>query len=99
MIIDARFNSGGFDELALIIASYFTEQTLLAYSKENYNHGEPGIRTQYYVEPNPYVTYTNPITLITGPDTASAAEILTMASLLKSGRRPGCGDAKCSIWN
>jgi CubicO group peptidase (beta-lactamase class C family) len=79
MIIDVRFNSGGFDELAMLIAGYFTEQTSFVFSKENYNHGDPGVRHRYYLEPSQNITYSNPVILITGPDTASAAEVFTLA--------------------
>lgn len=79
MIIDIRFNGGGSDAFSLAIANYFTDERTLAYSRENYNNGNPSQRQSVYLEPNDGINYTKPVTLITGPNTGSAAEIFTLA--------------------
>jgi CubicO group peptidase (beta-lactamase class C family) len=79
MIIDIRFNEGGSDAFSLAIAGYFTEERVLAYSRENYNNNISTPRQLVYIEPNDGTSYTKPITLITGPNTESAAEIFTLA--------------------
>ncbi len=79
MIIDVRFNEGGYDQFALTLASYFTDQERLVFSKENYNLGNATERKEFFVTPNQGQNYTKPITLITGPNTGSAAEIFTLA--------------------
>lgn len=81
LIIDVRFNGGGADKIALTIANYFADKRRVAASKENYNIGNPTPRKILYIEPyaDSSLNYTKPIQLITGPDTASAAEIFTMA--------------------
>ncbi len=82
LIVDVRFNGGGSDEYSLAIANYFADQRRLAYSKENYNIGNPTPQKLFYIEPySEGIHYSNPITLITGPDTASAAEIFTLAMM------------------
>lgn len=82
LIVDVRFNGGGSDEVSLYIANFFADQKRVAYSKQNYNLGNPSPLQTFYVEPHADInlpSYQKPITLITGPDTASAAEIFTYA--------------------
>ena len=79
LIIDLRFNPGGSDVFSLAIASYFADQRRVVFSKENYNINNPTAKKSVFITPNNKANYTKPITLITGPNTASAAETFTLA--------------------
>lgn len=80
LIIDVRFNGGGSDEFALAIARYFADSTRLVFNKENYNIADPTPQQPFYLEPYANdAAYTKPVTVISGPDTGSAAEIFVMA--------------------
>ena len=79
MVIDVRFNPGGYDQFSLEIANFFTDKKRLAYSKSNYNIGNPTPRIEGYVEPSNIANYLKPIALITSDNTASAAEIFALA--------------------
>ena len=81
LILDIAFNGGGSDLYSLEIASHFTEEKRVGFSKW------PRDRTQYrldrYVTPirerdENAVQYLKPIYLVTSDITASAAEIFTM---------------------
>lgn len=78
MIIDLRYNTGGMDVVSTAIASYFTDQRVLAYRKQVRNADAEGPWREVFVEPsaNPYL---KPLYLITSFDTSSGAEILTAA--------------------
>ena len=79
LIIDLRFNLGGRDSVSLEMAKFFTSKKQLVFKRHKYNNGTPVDERAFYVEPNDSVSYTKPIALITGPDTASAAETFTLA--------------------
>lgn len=77
LIFDIALNQGGMDEVSLALASHFTANPVLAYTKVAHNaHVEP---QQLYVEPATSVRYLKPVTLFTSDLTVSAAEIFTMA--------------------
>lgn len=79
LIIDVRTNGGGEDAISLAIASYFTDQQRLAVSKYARSYKGDTVPVVAYLESTSETTYTNPITVIFSPDTASAAEIFIMA--------------------
>ena len=79
LIVDVSFNPGGSDVYSLAIASYFTDTERLAFSKEDYNNGNPTPRKEFFVKPNSHAYYGKPVTLITTSNSASAAEIFTIA--------------------
>jgi len=79
MIIDVRFNGGGLEDISLVIASYFTDQKRLAFTKENYNLGNATPLKEWYIEPNSDITYAKPVVLLTAANTASAAEAFTLS--------------------
>jgi carboxyl-terminal processing protease len=81
IIIDITTNGGGSDLYSIEIASHFTDQKRLGFSKWPAKADE--YRNDRYVTPyttkHPEgVTYTKPIYLMTNDYTASAAEIFTM---------------------
>lgn len=84
LIIDVRFNGGGFDAVALKLAERFADDHRLVLQKRKHgglldNANFDNVTETFYVGPHRLGSYTRPITLITGPDTASAAEVFTMA--------------------
>lgn len=79
LIVDIRSNTGGMDDVALRMAAYFFANRQPFASKfartpyGDVNHQEA------WVEPATDAPYLNPVILITGEATASAAEIFTLA--------------------
>lgn len=83
LILDVRLNGGGFDALALMIAGLFADQEHVAFSKRARIQGtdrltEPRL---FLVEPRAQNLSDIPLRLLTGPGTASGAEILVMAMM------------------
>ena len=79
MILDLRFNGGGYDELALNLAGYFANREIKVADKFNYVESKLTQETRVKIIPNKELHYTQPVYVITGRDTGSAAEILTLA--------------------
>jgi len=85
MVIDLRGNGGGYDGVALRLASYFMDRKRLAFTKaarvgERFT-GEQRIT----VRPNPAGVYKGELLVLTSELTASAAEIFVLSLL----QRPG----------
>ena len=81
LIIDIRFNGGGFDEVGLEILSQFTDKRRYAFAKKA-RDGEDFLPSQeVYLTPipNPFV---GKVYLLTSGETASAAEIMTLSSMV-----------------
>ena len=79
IIIDIRINTGGSDPLALAIAERFTAERTKAFEKQRYVKGEWRALEATYLDPHSGITYSNPVVLITGPETGSGAEIFSLA--------------------
>lgn len=81
LIIDIRFNGGGFDDLALALASRFTEQKRLAFSKRVRigSHDELSSPREQFFEPAGVSFLNKPVILLTSKATMSAAEVFAMA--------------------
>jgi len=77
MIVDVRFNGGGWDDAALIIASRFADEKRIVLSKKA-RVGESFTPSHTVtVEPAGPRQFTRPVVLLTSRMTASAAEIFT----------------------
>jgi len=81
LIIDISFNGGGSDLFSIEIASHFTAERRLGFSK--WPDGRKQYRQDRYVTPYTErdkngVMYLKPVYLVTNDITASAAEIFTM---------------------
>jgi carboxyl-terminal processing protease len=81
LILDISFNGGGSDLFSLEIASHFTDQKRLGFSK--WPATEKQYRQDRYVTPytekdSEGTMYLKPVWLVTNDITASAAEIFTM---------------------
>jgi hypothetical protein len=92
VVVDLRHNGGGYDALALAIAGLFADRELVAFGKRVRIQGtdrftEPRL---FHVSPRRKTLAGKPLLLLTGPGTASGAEILVMATLpLPNARRVG----------
>lgn len=84
LIIDIRFNSGGHDEISFNMASYFFDQDTLVGSKYAKTPTTESAYQEAWVKGRQSNAYLKPIVLITGEETASAAEIFTLAMTQKS---------------
>lgn len=81
LIVDARWNTGGYDATALHIAGHFTDKQLLAFTKKA-KHG-PGFAPiqQVYIPSHALEVFSGPIVFLSSRDTVSAAEIFSMAMM------------------
>lgn len=79
IIIDVRFNGGGYDTIALALAGRFTDQKRFVYSKETYFKGRYGEHRDLYIKPEGTILIPPKIVVLTSRATASAAEMFVMA--------------------
>ncbi|MUN35734.1 S41 family peptidase [Actinomadura litoris] len=90
LIIDVRYNPGGYDALGLQLAARLTDRPFLAYRKRARN--DPGDATRFTrpqpitVRPAAAPRYTGPIALLTSDTTNSAGETFTQALMARPGR-------------
>jgi hypothetical protein len=79
LIVDLRFNNGGWDRVPLILASHLTDSTLTAFTKQPVRHGV-GLQVQSIeLSPAQGVRFTGPVAVLTSDATISAAEVGTLA--------------------
>ncbi|TYB42225.1 S41 family peptidase [Actinomadura chibensis] len=90
LIIDVRYNPGGYDALGLQLAARLTDRPYLAYRKRARNDpGDPARFTRpqpIMVRPAAAPRYTGPIALLTSDATNSAGETFTQALMGRPGR-------------
>lgn len=79
LIIDLRFNGGGYDNISLKIASYFSDKTQTIGTKKIHNQSFESDIHQLNLAKSPIDAYTKPIYVITGRSTGSGGEVLSMA--------------------
>ncbi len=72
LVVDMRFNVGGYEDLALAAAGYFTDEPVAAYRKWPHAQPDPFVQT-VSVRPAP-VAYDGDVAVLVSPVTASAAE-------------------------
>ncbi len=73
VVIDLRFNSGGFDETSLWIAGYFTDQPYLSYQKQIFATADESNVQSIYVKPH-NIRFEGNLYVLTSGYTISAAE-------------------------
>lgn len=78
MVVDVRRNGGGFDRIALQVASHFARERGVAYRKRTYRDDEPGREQHVFVEPSTGARFEGPVAVLTSDYTISAAEIFAM---------------------
>lgn len=81
LIIDCRFNPGGYNELALALAGRFTDHPRLAFSKRVRlgAYDEYSAPMQLQVEPGGKTFLNAPVIVLTSDATMGAAEVFVMA--------------------
>lgn len=77
LVIDMRFNTGGFEDLAAIASGHFTTEPVDAYQKWAYAEPDPVVQT-VTIEPQAQY-FDGAVTILTSPITASAAETFVLA--------------------
>ena len=81
VVVDVRFNTGGYDGLAMMIANRFADRRRLAFTtKAVYGQGftEP---QEFYVRPEGDFQFTGPTFLLTSERTVSAAEVFVLCMM------------------
>jgi hypothetical protein len=86
LVVDIRFNSGGFDAASLAISGYFTQTPYLAYKKQAFYKGSFTEPREIYVYPAD-LYYAGDIILLTSKYTVSAAETFAQALVANPGRK------------
>ena len=79
LVVDMRFNVGGYEDLAAVAAGYFVDEPTPAYRKWAHAQPEPFVQT-IVIEPET-AFFDGPIAVVTSPITASAAEAFTLAMI------------------
>ena len=81
IVIDVRFNGGGQDLVSMKILSYFNDKKIhVGTSKFRYGNQFTESQEQYLdSSPN---AYTNPVYILTSPQSGSAAEMFSIATLV-----------------
>ncbi len=79
VIVDVRFNGGGEDAIALLLASRFADQERFAYDKAARDGDMFTPVREFFVTPGGERQFTGQTYLLTSRFTASAAEMFTMA--------------------
>ena len=77
LIVDITLNQGGMDELSMAVASHFTDEPVLAFTKVA--HASGVAPQEFYIKPAESGMYLKPVTLMTSGVTLSAAEVFTIA--------------------
>lgn len=79
LIIDLRFNGGGYDNVSLKIASYFSNVDQTIGTKKIQNQNFEGDDYHLNLVKSPIDAYIKPVYVITGRSTGSGGEVLSMA--------------------
>ncbi len=78
LILDLRFNPGGSEAFADLIAGCFADRKRLAYAKAAKDGAGQGPAYEAYVEPGACPRFEGPVVVLVGERTTSAAEALVM---------------------
>jgi hypothetical protein len=79
LILDLRFNGGGYDAHALRVAARFARERTLGYSRSIPKGGAPDASEDFYVEPaRDRPSWTGPLVVLVSRRTTSAAEVLCL---------------------
>lgn len=81
IIVDARWNGGGYDSNALHIAGHFTDRQLLAFTKKAKIADTFTPEQEIFIPSHARKTFAGPVVYLCGRDTLSAAEIFSMAMM------------------
>ena len=81
VVVDVRFNMGGYDENALLIADRFADRRRLAYTQKAVLGDGFTEKQEFYVQPRGRYQFTGPTFVLTGERTLSAAETLVLGMM------------------
>jgi hypothetical protein len=81
LIVDARFNTGGYDAVALRIIGYLTHERRLAFTKKAIEGAGYTDTQEVYFEPQGKRQFTGPVYYLQSDYTVSAAEIFSLAMM------------------
>lgn len=82
LIIDVRFNQGGFDEIPFAVAGRVAQARVLGLYRQSRNgprHGDFGPLVPSYIEPAKGTRFVKPVVLLTNDQTVSAADVFALA--------------------
>ncbi len=79
LIIDLRHNGGGFDNVSLKIASYFSDKEQVVATKSINNRNYQSDSYELKLNKSPIAVFNKPVYVITGRSTGSGGEVLSMA--------------------
>lgn len=79
IVVDLRFNDGGWDRVALALAARFTDSRLPAFTKQAVRSGIPLRPQTVAVAPAAGRRHTGPVAVLTSDATISAAEVAALA--------------------
>lgn len=77
LVVDVRFNGGGYEDLATLAAGYFVTTTTPGYRK--WSHAQPEAFAQIVDIPPQAAHFDGNVVILTSPITASAAEAFALA--------------------
>jgi hypothetical protein len=75
LIVDLRFNDGGWDRVGLALARHLTDKAVPAFTKQPVQSGVALSPQQIEITPAPGRRYTGPVAVLTSGITISAAEV------------------------
>lgn len=78
VVVDVRFNTGGYDELSMMIANRFADRKRLAFNHKAVDGSGFTPTQEFYVQPEGRFQFTGPTYLLTSERTLSAAETFTL---------------------
>jgi C-terminal processing protease CtpA/Prc len=78
LVLDLRYNPGGSEEIADLIAGCFADRRRLAYSRKARDGARYGPSFSTFAAPNDCPRFVKPIAVLVGERTTSAAEALVM---------------------
>lgn len=81
MIIDIRANLGGNDSFGLMVASRFTDNRVLAFSKKAKTASGFTAYQSHFLDPGGKSTFEGPVVLLTSELTISAGEVFTVDTI------------------
>lgn len=79
IILDLSQNRGGDDRVALAVATRFTDEPRVAFSKQAVSRNMKGDVQTFRLAPGAKARWTHPVVLVTDSVTVSAAEVLTLS--------------------
>jgi C-terminal processing protease CtpA/Prc len=81
VVVDLRFNMGGYDENAILIANRFADRRRLAFTRKAVWGEGFTEKQEFYIQPQGKFQFTGPTFLLTGERTVSAAETLVLCMM------------------